>query len=101
MGLSLGQRVGLELQRSLRHNEAQLHPLRTLFWECTLRCNMSCRHCGSDCKVQPEVKDMPAEDFLRVIDLITPHVDTHKVFIIFTGGEALLLHLQLDKHGRL
>ncbi len=90
MGLSLRQKVGLELQRSLRHNEAQLHPLRTLFWECTLRCNMSCRHCGSDCKVQPEVKDMPAADFLRVIDSITPHVDTHKVFIIFTGGEALL-----------
>ena len=90
MGLSLRQKVGLELQRSLRHNEAQLHPLRTLFWECTLRCNMSCRHCGSDCKVQPEMKDMPAADFLRVIDSITPHVDTHKVFIIFTGGEALL-----------
>jgi MoaA/NifB/PqqE/SkfB family radical SAM enzyme len=80
----------LELQRSLRHNNAQLHPLRTLFWECTLRCNMSCRHCGSDCKVQPAVQDMPAEDFLRVIDSITPHVDPHKTFIIFTGGEALL-----------
>ncbi|MBR1550396.1 MAG: TIGR04133 family radical SAM/SPASM protein [Bacteroidales bacterium] len=90
MGLSLRQRMGLELQRSLRHNEAQLHPLRTLFWECTLRCNMSCRHCGSDCKVQPTVKDMPAGDFLRVIDAISPHVDTHKVFVIFTGGEALL-----------
>ena len=82
--------MGLELQRSLRHTNEQLHPLRSLFWECTLRCNMSCRHCGSDCKVQPEVKDMPAEDFLRVIDSITPHVDPHKVFIIFTGGEALL-----------
>ena len=90
MSLSLKQRIGLELQRSLRHNNAQLHPLRTLFWECTLRCNMSCRHCGSDCKVAPAVKDMPAADFLRVIDSITPHVDTHKVFIIFTGGEALL-----------
>lgn len=67
-----------------------MHPLRTLFWECTLRCNMSCRHCGSDCKVQPSVPDMPAADFLKVIDTITPHVDTHKVFIIFTGGEALL-----------
>jgi radical SAM enzyme (rSAM/lipoprotein system) len=33
---------------------------------------------------------MPAADFLRVIDSITPHVDTHKVFVIFTGGEALL-----------
>lgn len=84
------QHIGLELQRLLRHNEARLHPLRTLFWECTLRCNMSCRHCGSDCKVQSRVADMPAEDFLRVVDGITPHVDPHKVFIIFTGGEALL-----------
>lgn len=90
MSLTLKQRLGLELQRQLRHNEAKLHPLRTLFWECTLRCNMSCRHCGSDCKVLPDVKDMPAEDFLRVIDSITPHVDPHKVFVIFTGGEALL-----------
>ena len=90
MSLSVKQRVGLELQRSLRHTQEQLHPLKTLFWECTLRCNMSCRHCGSDCKVAPAVKDMPAEDFLRVIDSLTPHVDPHRVFIIFTGGEALL-----------
>ena len=99
MGLSVKQRVGLELQRSLRHTNEQLHPLRTLFWECTLRCNMSCRHCGSDCKVAPAVKDMPAEDFLRVIDSITPHVDPHKVFIIFTGGEALLRD-DLEQVGR-
>ena len=84
MSLSLKQRVGLELQRSLRHTNEQLHPLRSLFWECTLRCNMSCRHCGSDCKVQPDVQDMPAEDFLKVIDTITPHVNPHEVFIIFT-----------------
>ena len=90
MSLSVKQRIGLELQRSLRKTDEQLHPLRTLFWECTLRCNMSCRHCGSDCKVQPDVQDMPAADFLRVVDSITPHVDPHKTFIIFTGGEALL-----------
>ena len=99
MPLSLRQRVGLELQRSLRKTDEQLHPLKTLFWECTLRCNMSCRHCGSDCKVAPAVKDMPAEDFLKVIDSITPHVDTHKVFIIFTGGEALLRD-DLEEVGR-
>ena len=90
MSLTVKQRVGLELQRQLRHTQEELHPLRSLFWECTLRCNMSCRHCGSDCKVAPAVKDMPAEDFLRVIDSITPHVDPHRVFIIVTGGEALL-----------
>ena len=25
------------------------HRLAYLFWECTLRCNLECRHCGSDC----------------------------------------------------
>ena len=90
MPLTIRQRLGLELQRSLRKTNEQLHPLRSLFWECTLRCNMSCRHCGSDCKVQPGVNDMPARDFLKAIDSLTPHVDPHKVFIIITGGEALL-----------
>lgn len=90
VALRLKQRVGLELWRSLCHNKAQLHPLRTLFWECTLRCNMACRHCGSDCKASTLTPDMPASDFLRAIDDIAPHVDPHKTFIIFTGGEALL-----------
>ena len=79
-----------EVWRMYRHNQAALHPLRTLFWECTLRCNMHCRHCGSDCKVSTDTPDMPAADFFRVIDEITPHVNPHEVFVIFTGGEALL-----------
>jgi radical SAM enzyme (rSAM/lipoprotein system) len=33
---------------------------------------------------------MPVEDFLHVIDDLTPFVDPHKVMIVFTGGEALL-----------
>jgi radical SAM enzyme (rSAM/lipoprotein system) len=33
---------------------------------------------------------MPAEDFLRVIDELTPFVDPNRVMVIFTGGEALL-----------
>ncbi len=89
--LSLRQKVGLELFRSYRHNNAKLHTLHTLFWECTLRCNARCRHCGSDCKVMASQPDMPAEDFLRVIDReVLPHVDPHTTFVIFTGGEALL-----------
>ena len=79
-----------EIWRQYRHNQAQLHPLRTLFWECTLRCNMHCRHCGSDCKVSTTTPDMPAADFFKAIDDITPHVNPNEVFVIFTGGEALL-----------
>lgn len=87
--MNLKTKIGLELHRRYRVNNAKLHTLRTLFWECTLRCNVSCRHCGSDCKMAP-AGDMPKEDFLRAIDQITPHVDPHKTFIIFTGGEPLL-----------
>ena len=88
--MSLRNRIGLELFRAYRHNNARLHPLRSLFWECTLRCNMHCRHCGSDCKVSSSVPDMPAADFLRAVDQLAPHVDPHETFVIFTGGEPLL-----------
>lgn len=86
----LRKRLALELFRSIRKNRAKIHELRTLFGECTLRCNASCLHCGSDCHVSSEHPDMPVEDFLKVIDEITPHVDPHKVMITFTGGEALV-----------
>lgn len=87
---SLKQRLALELERQVRKNDIKLHTLKQLFWECTLRCNLHCKHCGSDCRTTASFQDMPASDFLRVIDNITPHVDTHKVMIIFTGGEPLM-----------
>ena len=33
---------------------------------------------------------MPADDFLSVIDRLTPHVNNHELMIIITGGEPLL-----------
>lgn len=90
MHLSIRQRVALELDRRLWRKRVAEHPLRQLFWECTLRCNLRCRHCGSDCKMVAQTPDMPAEDFLRVIDSLTPHVDPHRVMIIISGGEPLM-----------
>lgn len=87
---TLRKRIALELFRKIRKNRTTLHEMRVLFWECTLRCNISCRHCGSDCRVIANQPDMPVEDFLKVIDGITPHVNPNKVLIIFTGGEALV-----------
>ena len=37
-----------------------------------------------------EQKDMPAADFLQVVDSITPHVNPNEVNIIITGGEPLM-----------
>ena len=66
------------------------HTLKTLFWESTLRCNLSCEHCGSDCKQEVMAEDMPIKDFLQVVDSITPHVNPNKVMITFSGGEPLM-----------
>jgi radical SAM enzyme (rSAM/lipoprotein system) len=87
---SLRKRLALEIFRKIRKNNVKLHELNTLFWECTLRCNIACRHCGSDCRAIANQPDMPVDDFLKVIDTITPHVNPHKVLIVFTGGEALV-----------
>ena len=45
----IDQRVE-QLERFIQRKEElrSTHPLRYLFWEATLRCNMQCLHCGSD-----------------------------------------------------
>lgn len=89
--MTLRQRIALELERLRRHNLKQLHPLQQLFWESTLRCNVRCLHCGSDCLSDAATPDMPAEDFLRVIDEeILPNVNPHEVMIVISGGEPTM-----------
>ena len=89
--LGLRKRLALNIFSDLYRSTVAEHRLDTLFWECTLRCNLSCRHCGSDCRVDPGVKDMPVADFLRVLDEeVTPHADPSSVLIIFSGGEVLV-----------
>ncbi len=88
--MQIRQKIALELERLQRKNLQQLHPLNQLFWESTLRCNVRCRHCGSDCKTQSQTSDMPLKDFLKVLDELIPHVDPHKVMIIVSGGEPLM-----------
>ena len=98
--MNLRLRLALRLEQLRRRNLKTLHPLQQLFWESTLRCNVHCLHCGSDCVASVEQPDMPAEDFLRVIDTeITPHVDPHKVLIIISGGEPLM-RKDLEQIGR-
>ena len=89
--MNLRLKIALWLESLRRRNLKSLHPLQQLFWESTLRCNVHCLHCGSDCLSSVETPDMPAEDFLKVIDTeVTPHVDPHRVLIVISGGEPLM-----------
>ena len=88
--ISFRKKIALHLFRKYRANETKLHTLNYVFWECTLRCNLNCLHCGSDCTKDSVVKDMPAEDFLNAICDIEKITNPNKTMIVFTGGEPLL-----------
>lgn len=88
--MELRRRLALELARRLNKNLAKEHPLRQLFWESTVRCNIHCRHCGSDCRQQSTTPDMPRNDFFRVLDEIAQQQNPNDVFVIIGGGEPLV-----------
>ena len=64
-GIADGIKRGLH--SVFKENERKLHPLNYLFWECTQRCNLACLHCGSDCKADARVPDMPFDDFFNAV----------------------------------
>ena len=98
--IGLRKHIALKLFNNLYDKAVEKHELRTLFWECTLRCNLACRHCGSDCRVDATEQDMPLADFLRVLDEeVTPNIDPSRVLIIFSGGEVLV-RPDLEEAGR-
>jgi len=99
MNPGLKKKLLLSTFRQHRHNLARIHPLRYLFWEATLRCNLKCRHCGSDCRTSSFVPNMPLSDFLRVLDEISPSVNPNETMIVVTGGEPLL-RKDLEEAGR-
>ena len=97
--MNIRRKLALEIARYLEKQQIKEHPLRQLFWECTLRCNLNCRHCASDCKKTAGIMDMPLHDFLRVLDSIARKTDPHRVMIVVTGGEPLM-RKDLEECGR-
>lgn len=84
------QIVQLERTRRERQWLEKYHPLRQLFWECTLRCNLACRHCGSDCRKEAVTPDMPLEHFLTVLDDVATMTNPATVLVNTVGGEPLV-----------
>lgn len=88
--IPIKKKIAFKLHSKYKSNETKIHNLNYILWECTLRCNLNCIHCGSDCKKDSTIKDMPKEDFLGALDEITPILNPNKTMIVLTGGEAIL-----------
>lgn len=84
--------MAFEVVRRENERLCREHPLEQLFWECTLRCNLSCRHCGSDCAKDLAASEMPLKDFLTVLDEIAQHQDPATIMVSTVGGEPLVRH---------
>ena len=74
------------------HQAAQrrVHDLLYLFFELTQRCNLSCRHCGSDCKAVTGQPDLPASSILNVLSGIRERHDPARITVALAGGEPLV-----------
>ncbi len=88
--IPLLKRPVFALHRQYKLAETKKHQLQYIMWECTLRCNFSCLHCGSDCKKDASKPDMPVADFIKSIDDIMPLVQPENTTVVITGGEPLM-----------
>jgi radical SAM protein with 4Fe4S-binding SPASM domain len=73
-----------------QHVQRQLHELRMLVFEVTQRCNLSCRHCGSDCTSASDVPDLPQAKILEVLEEVAQAYDPRRITVMIGGGEPLL-----------
>ena len=67
--------------------ESGVHELRYLFWEATRRCNLTCRHCGSDCGRDDSQHGLPIETVQNVFRSIARSFKAEKIMLVVTGGE--------------
>jgi len=64
--------------------------LTYFFWECTLRCNLRCAHCGSSCGPTRKEDELTTEQICGILDTIGEDFDCSRIFVSITGGEPLL-----------
>ncbi|MFH0903053.1 MAG: radical SAM protein [Pseudomonadota bacterium] len=72
-----------------RRLETEVHPLRYLFLEITQRCNLECRHCGTDCGRKPRPGELSTGEWLAVCDQLARDFDPRHLVVVITGGEPL------------
>ena len=69
--------------------ETAQHRLLYLFLEVTRACNLSCRHCGSDCGADDRSAVLSLRDWREIVDRVAARFSREVTFVI-TGGEPLV-----------
>lgn len=85
----LSRKVRRALHPLYRSLETRVHPLRYLFIEITRRCNLACRHCGSDCTTETPFQELTTDEWLRFLEFVGGNFDTRRLMLVLTGGEPL------------
>jgi radical SAM protein with 4Fe4S-binding SPASM domain len=90
---SLEERVQA-LERFVEAKEEQRanHPLKFLAWESTLRCNLDCLHCGSDCLKDNAAggDEISAVEMKGILKDIAEVYDPDQITVPLIGGEPLV-----------
>lgn len=60
-----------------------------LFFEITRRCNLSCRHCGSDCSAETGFPELSLDSWKSIIDYVASRFSPPPAIVI-TGGEPFM-----------
>jgi radical SAM protein with 4Fe4S-binding SPASM domain len=70
----------------------KLRPLQYLFWEATLRCNLNCLHCGSDCTRDDSSQEheISGEVIKHELCSLTNYFPPENCTFAIIGGEPLL-----------
>lgn len=82
--------------------KAEVHMLKTLFWEATLRCNAKCVFCGSRCgekKQQAISSEVSSEEICACFKEVSERYNARDIMINVTGGEPLLRQDLFDVMG--
>lgn len=71
-------------------DELYVNPrLKFLFFELTDKCNLHCKHCGSNC-TSANQNQLSFDSVKKVLDDVAKHLDVNEIMVCLTGGEPML-----------